>query len=360
MKKIILVLFMFIGLTSVNYSQSYYGYDFEHFYQNSFTPVETSLGGMSSMYAPSAYAHTINPAILSLTGNRVEFSYNLADNIFADKSKFRTGNINYSLGKLGFIGASYTGFASTTNSIVRTIQNPEGVGPFRNERDYFTLGYAYNLFEGFTAGLSFNHVNNKIVYNEEITYQGFDFGLLYQKYFDLIEGFGSRLIISGALDNFIRMGDYEWGEEYYAQPISMLPQTVNFGISKQFLSKSKIAGRHIFDVNLQATYSDEINSSYFNIFTVGGEFTFWELLTLRYAHTTGFDVPLNYSPMDNSSKNTYGVGVKLPVGEFFKLGIPLKMNFDYGHSYNKYYDNFNSGNAILKDKNSFSVGISLN
>ncbi|GJQ63437.1 MAG: hypothetical protein SCALA702_24900 [Melioribacteraceae bacterium] len=358
--KIIITAILITGLAGLMYSQSNYGYDFEHFYQNSFTPVETSLSGMSSLYAPSAYSHTVNPAMLSLTGNRVEFSYNLANSFRTDKAKFRTGNINYSLGKYGFIGASYTGYASTTNYIVTTIQNPEGVGTFRNERDYFTLGYGYKLFDELAVGLSFNHVQNKIVYDEELSYQSFDLGVIYMKNFDLITGFGSRLIISGAFDNFIRMGDNEWGEEFYSQPISMLPQSINIGISKQFLSKHKISGRRIFDLNLQANYSDEINSSYFNIFTVGGEFTFWELLTLRYAHTTGIDVPLYYSGMDNNSKNTFGIGVKLPVGEFFNLGIPLKMNFDYGHSYNKYYDYFNNGNAAIRDINSFSVGISLN
>lgn len=363
MEKFIKVLIMSLFFAGISLAQYNNGPDFENNYRNTFTPVETALGGMTSYMAPSGYGHNINPAILPISKTQFLFSYRYNKLWYGEKLRYRTFNLNYNVGKYGAFGVSYIEYRPSAVIFFTTMENPDGTNYFKQKRDYYTFSYAIQVFSDFTIGLSINHEVNNLTYGMNPEYQGLDLAFLFNREVDWFEDVNTRIIFSAVLDNFYRMGDYKYENVMYHTKSEFLQKCGSLNFSGQIQSKKKYLGKRIIAANLQAGYTDEMDESVFSLVTVGLEVNILEYLTLRYANSQGNEEGRNNSIIFLGSKNTFGFGFDLPIAELTELDLPINVSLDYGHSFNSYYDIYDNGFDYMiktRDINSFSLSVSLN
>jgi len=352
------LLTLLLGLSFQLFAQSYTGDSYILFYRNSQTPVETALGGMSSLTNPSAYGHTVNPALLGkIKSNQLDATYRLNTFGLGGKDKYRSINLNYSLGDIGIFGFSYMHYKSSMNFWFTTLENPDGVGVYTPKMNLFSLSFARKFTPDFTAGLTVNYISSGLYYPEDKNYGGLDLGIVYSTLYKVAGKLNSKLTICGSLDNIVKFGEHDMNSRISTNEWSALPQSICLAISNEFGSEAKLAGKQLYNLNLQLQYSDEITSKVYTLYTVGTELTFLEMLTLRYAYSegnnqTGWYFSANYDP-----KNTFGFGVALPVGEWMELDAPINLKLDYGHTFLRLY--FDPTKITSDDFNTFSIGISM-
>lgn len=353
--KLVILLF---GLSIGIFAQSYTGDNYLLFYRNSQTPVETALGGMSSLTNPSSYGHTVNPALLGrIKGNQLDATYRLNTFGLAGKDKYRSINLNYSLGDIGIFGFSYMHYKSSMDYWFTTLENPDGVRVYTPKLNLFSLSFARKFTPDFTAGLTVNYISSGLYFPDDKNYGGVDLGVVYSTGYKITGKLNSKLTISGSLDNIVKFGDHDGSRWGSIDEWSILPQSICLAISNEFGSESKFIGKQIYNLNLQLQYSNEIHTKEFSLYTIGAEATLLEMLTLRYAYSEGNDdngygFSVNYDP-----KNTFGFGFALPVGEWMELDAPINLKFDYGHTFVRLY--FDPRNITSDDFNTFSIGISM-
>jgi len=77
-------------------------------------------------------------------------------------------------------------------------------------------------------------------------------------------------------------------------------------------------------------YQKLLNSKYEKGIKMGGEFTFLELLTVRYGYYRQKIDDLGYPEINKNllSENTYGFGVRIPLRQLSGSEIPLDLRFD--------------------------------
>jgi len=343
-------LFLLAIISTTISAQQYWGFDYDLFTRNNFTPVETSLGGMTSFSSPSAFSHTLNPALLSLSeSNGVDFSFRESKMSSNSYARLRSASINSKIGKIGTLGFTFIRNESSSSG------NAISLYP---QRDVYTFSLGRQFGDNLFLGLSYNYFNNDMLGKSNLDYSSVDLGAIYAIPYKLSNNYETKLSVGTSFSNLLKFGDHEVTSEYYS-PFEALPGMFSLTLANEIGSKAKMFGKQLLNVNLQVQYSDEINTSAFDLWTAGSEITFLELLTLRYAYSEGSRPGTDIYSEYYSPKNTVGFGIKVPIGEMYKLNIPLNLRFDYGHSFMNVLDGF-SGQRAKHFYNSFSFGVSLN
>lgn len=352
---------VFLLLTCVISGQSYFfHYDFHHYYRNTYTPVETALGGMTSVFDPSPYGHTINPVLLLNGETQIDFTYRYNKQYSLAKEKYRTASVNYVSESFGAFGFSYVAYHPDLFSIYMPAYNNLEILTTRLTRDYYSFSYALHLAPNISAGVSLNYISDYVYYDKKIDYQSFDLALMYSRDFQLLPEFDSRVILSFVLDNIYRMGEYQFTRGEYYDEETALPQVFLLSAAKQFDFKYRYADKNLLAINLQAGYTDGLDENYYTLITLGFEIKFLEYVTLRFANSQAPEESRRLNVYNFGVKNSFGFGIEVPLKDIINTGLALDFKLDYGHSSTIYrtYENgiYGLGN---NDQNAFSFGIEL-
>jgi len=159
----------------------------------------TSLGSAFTALADDATAMYWNPAgIDRLVQNEVTFNY---IDWFAGMQHFFIGGV-LKTESLGSFGISVTSF-STPEMLVRTVEEPEGVGLKFNAADIaIGISYAKNLTDRFSFGASVKYIQQRI-WHMSSDAVAVDFGILYRLPWDKlqfgmsIQNFGTKMRTEG-------------------------------------------------------------------------------------------------------------------------------------------------------------------
>lgn len=359
MKSVKVLVFSFFILLSTISAQTYTGYDYLYHYRNTQTPVETALGGMTSISTPSAYGHNLNPAFLAkVKSDQIETTYRLNNNAYLEKGKYRSVSINYNFDDAGMFGFTYMKYQYSDKIVADNIVSPTISREVAPNSDYYSISYAKETFEKFSIGLTYDFVRVDADFQDVKYMHGIDLGMLYTYGYKAFES-DNFFTFGAEVDNLFRFGDILSDDLWFSDAKWYLfPQMVNISLSNEIVFPQRFNGVPLYSLNLQIAYSDEINTNEYSLFNFGAEITFAEILTLRYAYAEGNTEDRFPTYFDYTPKNTFGFGVKLPVGNWLSSGWPISVKFDYGHSWMRKIHSY--GETSKLPFNSFSLGISLN
>lgn len=205
MKKLILVVFILLFLTSLTMAQlfessSQVGTTAAQFLKIGPGARATALGGAMAASADDIYAVYWNPAGISMQNKQMQAAFNHAEWLADISYDFAAGSLN--LGDFGHVFVSFTSL-SVPEEKVRTFENPEGNGDLWDASSLsIGIGFAKNLTDRFAFGIQFKYVSESI-WNSNASGIAFDIGTLYETPFNglkigaSISNFGTKMKMEG-------------------------------------------------------------------------------------------------------------------------------------------------------------------
>lgn len=199
MKKILLVLFLSLGIVGLSFPQSKVGTTAANFLTIPVGPRASGMGGAFTALANDVTTAYWNPGGLSRIGQN-EFSASFSQWIAGTKHNWF--GLNYALSEDDAVAISLDQLDYGEEEITTTSQ-PDGTGQRWSASDIaLSLSYARNLTDRFSIGGSIKYINQKI-WNESATAFALDIGLLfYTELPDLrigmnISNFGTEMKLDG-------------------------------------------------------------------------------------------------------------------------------------------------------------------
>ena len=309
LKRIIIILAIF-SWNSISWSQgvSKIGTTAAPFLQIGAGSRATALGEAYTAVGEDASSLYWNPAgIDNYGGNDVVFNYS----DWFGGMKYVNADAVLHLGDIGSFGASITSF-STPEMIVRTVDEPEGLGTKFDADDIaLGIGYAKRITDRFSFGANFKYISRRI-WHMNASAIAMDFGILYQlpwknlKLGMAIQNFGSKLQIQGAdaivfhdIEPTMSGNNDQVMSSLYTKEWA-LPLSFKFGLSY----KLQFADDH--NILLAADYihpNDNVQSV-----NMGGEYGFLNTVFFRVGYKSMF-------VKDATFGLTCGGGIKLSFAQ---------------------------------------------
>jgi len=344
MKKIFLVLFLFISSLCFSQSNEYKDLMEELYYNRQPSPRAEAMGRGLSADNQNDFGLYYNPALTSLgQGLKVNVSFSNKYKYY-EKGNFNSLNISYNLKNIGSFGFSRYGIKFSDKGI----QAEDSWYP-----SIYTLNYSREIIKDFYAGVNLNGVvpgyisQQGAVLNHPL--YTIDIGLLKKftfydstnKVFPIISVGGSIININET--KFHHTNPVGNSYVFYLPTIARIAASVNFIYKKNTF----INNLDFFNVLLHLEYENTLNSRNRNAFKGGLEIGFSDILFIR-----GGALNLNTrnkSVTDSDygkqeSTETFGAGVKIPIDLIFKLKTSASIALDYTNlKLNKYdTDRFHS------------------
>jgi hypothetical protein len=264
----------------------------------------TGMGKAFTAIANDVSSLYWNPAGMErLSSNSISFSYM---NWIADMSFIHTG-IVLKTNSIGSFGLSVTSL-STQEMLVRTVQEPEGLGWRFDAADMaIGLSYAKDLTERFSFGGTFKYIQRRI-WHMEASAIAADFGILYSLPWEgmklgiSVTNFGSKLQMQGIdqvksidIDPNMAGNNSAVMTQLRAKEWA-LPLLFRFGLSYELIKSSSHSVILAMDVLHPNDNDESVN--------VGLEYGYSDLLMVRVGYQALF--------LDNAEEGlTCGIGLRM-------------------------------------------------
>lgn len=342
------IFFILLFSSIAHLAQTYDGWNEFIHTRNTYTPVESSMLNMPSYINPSFYAHTYNPSLAGLVkGSGVETSFFSYDPSEFAEINVKTFSGNFRINDNNSVGLSYFNYNINYKP-----------GFFTEDFDFstFTLSYSRKITENISAGVGVNYMESNEVGQSTMEIYTLDIGGVYSDEFQPYRYIKSNLVASVSVDNLAGSvkEELKLGTRKVSEYTDVYPVFLNAGVAYQIVVDTNWYSYNMFALNLQVNYRNSLNDPYYEYLHVGAEFRFIEMIYLRFGHVEFLTGSLRDMMGDGFPGNSYGLGLELPVSDFFNMEVDWKLQFNYGQSYNLLPE------GGITELNSYSIGIILN
>jgi len=342
----LVVLMMILSISL--FGQTYDGWNLFIHQKNIYTPVESALSNMPSYVNPSLYAHTYNPAFTGMVeGNGLEttmFKYSPAP--FSD-TRVRTLNGHVNINNNNALAISYYEY---------NINYEPGFFSSDFEYSTATLSYSRKVTENIYAGAGLNYMKSNEAGNSDLKIFTLDIGGIYTNQFHTWENVLSNFVVQVSINNLAGSvtEDVRTGSKKLSDYIDVYPVILELGVANQFVMNKILHDLNVFTLSTQVEYTNSLNDPYFDYLRFGVEFSFFEMFYLRAGHVEFLTQTLEDMMGETAPKESYGLGLEIPVHKFYNFGVECKVIFNYGQSYQ------NTEGSKIDEFNSYSIGVLIN